>query len=120
MKIAEKIRFLRKESGKSQNDFSVSLNIPRYIVANWEQGRSEPNIEDLRKIADFFETTVDYLIGRSDDFGNITVISDSTLSERETRLLKTFSSLPEIIQDKLIADAEFYAERNNVEKIRKL
>jgi len=112
MKFFEKLKFLRAEKEITQQVLSVSLNLPRYLISNWEQGRSEPSMNDLIKLADFFECTVDYLLGREDDFGNVTVNAPAQeLTYREKRLLKAFSSLSDNIQDKLIDDAEFYAEQ---------
>lgn len=35
-------------------------------IANYESGRNEPSIRDLIRLADYFQVSVDYLIGRSD------------------------------------------------------
>ena len=70
MKIADKIKQIRKESGKSQQEMSDILGLPRYIIANWEQGRSAPALEDIAKISECFNCSTDYLLGREDDTSN--------------------------------------------------
>lgn len=68
---------------------------------------SAPSAKQLVLLAKAFDCTVDYLLG-ADDFGNV-VATTSNLTERESRLLKAFGTLSALEQDKLIADAEFYA-----------
>ena len=42
------------------------LNLTQQAVGKWETGRSQPDPDTLRRLADFFDTTVDYLLDRSD------------------------------------------------------
>lgn len=46
---------------------SKELNIPYTTYVNYEKGKREPNSEMLIKIANYFNVTVDYLIGRTDE-----------------------------------------------------
>lgn len=64
----KRLRALREEQGfQSQQALADALGVAQSTVANWECGRREPNYETTRKLADFFQVTVDYLMGRSDD-----------------------------------------------------
>ena len=109
-----KISEIRKERGIAQKDLAEYLNISPGNLCEWEKGRIEPSIDFLNKIADYFNVSIDYLVGRENDFGNI-VISGSekkeTLSLKEQRLLKAFNKLSDLEKEKLIEDAEFYAKR---------
>ena len=113
MDFKEILKELRKESGKTQQSLCDALNIPRYTLSNWEQGRCEPSAKDLILLADFFDISIDKLLGREDDFGIINTPTPvvSRLTEKEERLLDAFKNLTELEQDKLIDDAEFYANR---------
>lgn len=75
----KRLRALREEQGfQSQQALADALGVAQSTVANWECGRREPNYETTRKLADFFQVTVDYLMGRSDDpHGG--VVSDGAL-----------------------------------------
>jgi transcriptional regulator with XRE-family HTH domain len=46
-------------------ELSKALDIGRPQIANVEGGRSDPSFDLLIRIADYFETTTDYLVGRS-------------------------------------------------------
>lgn len=64
--IGERIRLLRTENNLSQESFAKKIGSNQKQVSKWERGQIEPNIDMLTKLADYFETTVDYLIGRKD------------------------------------------------------
>ncbi|MCL2484214.1 MAG: helix-turn-helix domain-containing protein [Firmicutes bacterium] len=69
-KFAEMLMKLRKERGLSQNGLSRSIEIPKTTISNWEIRGSFPSYEAINKLADFFEVSGDYLLGREDEFGN--------------------------------------------------
>ena len=106
MKIKEKIKELREEKEKSQYQVSRELNIARYTYANWEQGRSEPSINDLEKLSNYFSCSVDYLLGLEDDLG---IKKTPTINYREEKLLRAFNKLNDAEKDKIIEDCEFFA-----------
>lgn len=62
-----RLRELRKERDVSQADVGKLFKITRQAVQRWEVGKSEPNIFQLIALADYFNVSVDYLIGRSDE-----------------------------------------------------
>ncbi|MBQ7164969.1 MAG: helix-turn-helix domain-containing protein, partial [Clostridia bacterium] len=59
------------------------IGVMNYTIGNWEQGRVEPDIANLISLADAFECSVDYLIGRENEFGNIIINGDLSESEKE-------------------------------------
>ena len=67
MKVfAERLLELRTMKKISQAALAKSLNVSYAVVCYWETDRSEPTAPNLVKIADFFDVSVDYLLGRSD------------------------------------------------------
>jgi len=56
---------LRKEKKFSQEKISEELDISSSLVSKWENHQSTPAPEILSEIADYFEVSVDYLVGRS-------------------------------------------------------
>ncbi|MCY8574082.1 helix-turn-helix domain-containing protein [Bacillus haynesii] len=75
--FGKKIAALRKEMGLSQYELADRLGFSRGKLANYEQGTREPDYETLKKIADFFEVTTDYLLNRTK---NPSVIKDKEAS----------------------------------------
>ena len=67
MKIfAERLLELRKERNISQAKLAAALEVSYSVVCYWETDRSEPTAINLVKIADFFDVSVDYLLGRKE------------------------------------------------------
>lgn len=58
-----KLKKARKDTGFTQIEIEKELNIPRSTLANWETGRTQPDIESLGILADFYEVSIDWLIG---------------------------------------------------------
>ena len=61
-KLAQNLAFLRKNRGLKQSEIQDRLGFIRNTWSNWENGKSEPNIENLLKIVDFFDIGVEELI----------------------------------------------------------
>ena len=65
--LKETLTKLRKQKDLSQYEITRLLGIPRSTYAMYEAGYREPNYAILKKLADFFNVSVDYLLGRIDD-----------------------------------------------------
>ena len=57
-------RYVELRDKKGVTDYKVSLEtgIPKSTFSEWKSGRSNPKIEKLKKIADYFGVTVDYFL----------------------------------------------------------
>ena len=62
-----KLRDLRKAKGISQLKMAMDLNTTQNTISRYETGEREPGINELIKIADYFDVSVDYLLGRTDN-----------------------------------------------------
>ena len=56
------LKTIREEKQLSQKDLASKLNVPVSTYANWEQGRTEPNVDMLRKLGALFKVSLDDLI----------------------------------------------------------
>lgn len=63
MKLAENIRMMRKERSLTQEQLAEVLRVTAGAVYKWEAGLSVPDIELIVEMADFFDTSVDVLLG---------------------------------------------------------
>lgn len=82
MMIGNKIRDLRKEKKLSQNELGKSIGVSQTTVTAWETGRAEPASTYIKKLADFFNVSADYLLGRPE--------KKISSEEQETKDLKNF------------------------------
>ena len=64
--FAERIRNLRSETGLTQWQLADVLETTQRKISYWELGKIEPDLLTLWKIADFFDVSIDYLLGRKD------------------------------------------------------
>lgn len=65
-KFGKILKKLREDRNISAIKFSEDLNIHRGTLSNWETGKRTPDSQTLLKIADYFNITVDYLLGSTD------------------------------------------------------
>ncbi len=61
--LGDNIKYLRKEKGMSQKRLASALDVTQQAVGKWETGKSAPDTDMLRKIAEFFKTSVDFILG---------------------------------------------------------
>lgn len=62
-----RLKELRKKKGISQLRLATELNTTQNTISRYETGEREPGIDELIKIADYFNVSVDYLIGRTEN-----------------------------------------------------
>ena len=68
--VADQIRFYRRQEGLTQEQLAEAMGVSVAAVSKWEQGQSLPEIPMLMELADFFDLSVDALLGyrlRSND-----------------------------------------------------
>lgn len=64
--FAVRLKELRLERKLTQSDLSKILDVDRTTVMKWESGERETNFTMLVEIADFFDVSLDFLLGRSE------------------------------------------------------
>lgn len=64
--FAKRLKELRTEKGLTQQQLAAALKVDRTTVMKWEIGERETNFTMLVKIANYFDTTCDYLLGKTD------------------------------------------------------
>ena len=62
-----RLRELRKKRGISQLKLALDLHTTQNTISRYETGAREPSIKELMKFADYFEVSVDYLLGRTEN-----------------------------------------------------
>jgi transcriptional regulator with XRE-family HTH domain len=75
--FAERVKYLRTQSGLSQREFSEKMNVVRSAVTKWESGASMPPGDTISRIANHFGVTTDYLLGEEKSHSLSAKIADS-------------------------------------------
>ncbi len=63
--FARRLRGLRKERHLRQEEVAVRLNVSRQTISKYERGEREPDFHMLRKLADYYQVSIDFLFGRT-------------------------------------------------------
>lgn len=61
--FAHRLRMLRKQTGVTQKEIAQSLNIDRSTYAYYETDKTNPDLNTLRRMANIFHVSTDYLLG---------------------------------------------------------
>ncbi len=64
MKFSKNLKSLRSSCGVGQKQLAEKLNISLKTISHWETGYSEPSIMQLIQLADYFDISIDELVGR--------------------------------------------------------
>ena len=62
----ERIKELRNSLGINQVEFGKRINVSKQCISNWESGYIQPSIDMLKRIAETFSVSTDYLLGLDD------------------------------------------------------
>lgn len=81
----ERLQALMDSRNMKKAAFAQAIGISQGNLNDWRNGRSSPSLEKLERIADYFEVSTDYLLGRDDRY--------PTPTEDACEMLRIFSSL---------------------------
>ena len=95
MEFSERLKELRKQAKLTQVELAGKLGIVQSSYADWERGKKKPTQDNLVKIAQVLNVSVDYLVGnseeKSDDLDNIELLfrmNSKGLTEEEKEIFK--------------------------------
>ncbi len=106
MKVNDVLKSLRQAKGLTQseaaNEFGVSLS--SYQKYEREKNCITPSLEVLERIAEYYNVTIDYLLGRSPNEDNIINLlsAEYNLTELEKDIVQNYLSLPDNIRHELL------------------
>lgn len=102
MSFAKRLKQLRNEIHLTQEELAVKLNKTRSTIAGYETERKEPDYETLKMIANFFNVSLDYLLGASEI---------RNLHKEQSSLTRVFNNLYTYdLPDEAIKQIEEYIE----------
>lgn len=84
--FGDRLKALRENQGLTQNDLAIRLNTSRNTITAYENNTNEPNLTILVELADIFNVSTDYLLGRTDEKQNLNLLD----SKNKELLLKIY------------------------------
>ena len=96
--MIKNLKLLREERGISQQSLAKALIMTQQNIHKYEKGLSEPDITTLVKLSEYFDVSIDYLVGVSEIRERLTASEHMTLSEEENDHIRLFRKLPHDLQ----------------------
>lgn len=116
MEFKDRLKTLRKERRLTQVKLGEMLNYGYTAIANYESGRNQPSIPDLKKIASIFNVSMDYLLGVN-DIRHPYVIDDETAEFNEFR--RYYALLNEESKDELMGYMRYLVYKESTAPVKK-
>jgi transcriptional regulator with XRE-family HTH domain len=99
------IKNLRKEKGLTQTQLAETFNLDQTAISKWENDKAIPDTQTLIRLAEFFDVSTDFLLGRSNLYYPDRIKNAApVLSDEERRLLELYRSLPRYLQENAYAE----------------
>ena len=95
------LKTLRLSKNLSQQQLALRLDLSQQTIYKYENQITEPDIATLIKLADYFNTSVDYLIGNTDNPQRPGAYNEENLTDAELQHLKMYRNLSDSIQSSL-------------------
>ena len=92
------LKALRLSKKLSQQQLALRLDLSQQTIYKYENGITEPDIATLIKLAGSFNTSVDYLIGNTNNPQKPGIYSETKLTETELQHLRIYRNMPDTVQ----------------------
>lgn len=124
MKFGELIKDLRQNRDLTQREVAENVEISRSVLSQYENNFVEPTAYVVKRFAEFFDVSADYLLGLEDDFGARTATNAApmreSLTEKERALLEAFRQLLPETQDFILRSTQGMNDSNPAKKFKKV
>ena len=97
--MVKNLRKLRKEKGITQKELAKLVGLSQQSINKYENTASEPDIKNLIALADFFDTSVDYLVGNSEIRHKIEEVTEYTMNNAEIKVMENYRGLDNNVRD---------------------
>ncbi|MGN1129861.1 MAG: helix-turn-helix domain-containing protein [Ruminococcus sp.] len=107
MNFGRKLKGLIEEKGITQKELALQLNIAPSTVSSYVQNTREPDFATLKLIAEYFNVTIDYLLGCK---------TEQIATRQEDEILRIFRCLTDEQREVCIEQCKVFLKLNNRQK----
>ena len=97
-----RIKELRQKRNITQIRLSTEIEVSQETISAYENGKAEPRLDNLVKIADFLNTSTDYLLGRIDDDSPLVDLANNVIDKQLNELINNYARLNNLQRKDLI------------------
>ena len=116
LNFLKNLKNLRQEKSMNQTQLADAIGLSRSAIAMYESGQREPDLKTLYTIADYFNVSVDYLVGKSDTREKTPSEEGVALDDFTYALYDETKDLTEEDKKMLLGMAKMLKERKDKEK----
>lgn len=109
----ERFEQLLRERGVSAYRVAKDTGISHSMFSEWKSGKYSPKLARLKKIADYFEVSVEWLLGNTDikhlpNENNVVIVEKDDFSAHEKNFIEMYRQLPKEFQKLLDENLKAY------------
>lgn len=93
------LKKIRLEQQKTQREVAQAINLTQFTYSNYEIGKTQPDIETLIKLAQYFHTTIDNLVGYETPY----LIDKSQFTQTQLKIIEQIKTLQEDLCEKVVS-----------------
>lgn len=87
------LKELRKQHNLSQQKLAEALHVSQQSIYKYENNITSPDIETLINMADYFNTSIDYIVGHTSFSRKIEPTTETSLNADELEIIQTYRTL---------------------------
>ena len=105
-KTLEKIENLMQENNLTANKLAIACKLQNNTFTYWKNGKTKPTIDALIRIADYFNVSIDYLVGREIENPNIQNVTTSDTDDDIKQFMKYWNQMDEFQKASIMGYAQ--------------
>lgn len=95
----KRLKELREQKNMSQQALAEIVHVTQQSIHKYEHELAEPDLDVILHLADFFDTSVDYLLGYTDVMQRYEIYPENSISKSELRVLEYYRHLSPRVQE---------------------
>ena len=107
--MLENLKKLRKLHGISQQKLAEAVLVSQQSINKYENHDVQPDLEILKRIADYFGTSIDYVVGYTEYPNKVEPLTDFSLNNTETKLISQYRLLNKMQRESISMIIENYS-----------
>lgn len=112
----DRLKELREEAGISMQQLANIIGVSNAAICKWENGIAEPKVSYLIKLASYFNCTIDFLAGTTNDFNAAANDAEKVikLSISEKKIINSYRKLSPCLRDLLQDTIEVWEKNDKI------